>query len=133
MTHLERSIVEFLRPTHLLLVLDNCEHLLEASGRLAAQILAGCPRVWVLATSREALAIAGEQTWPLHSLELPDPGSGSDAAAASAAVRLFCERAASARPGFALSETNAAAVVEYAGASVGFHWLSNWPLPESAP
>jgi predicted ATPase len=109
---LEQSIVEFLRPARLLLVLDNCEHLLDASGRLAAAILASCPGVRVLATSREALAVPGEQVWPLRSLELPDPAGGAQAAAASGSVRLFCERAAGARPGFALSEANVAAVVE---------------------
>jgi predicted ATPase len=109
---LERSIVEFLRSSGLLLVLDNCEHLLKASGRLAAAILANCSGVRVLATSREALAVPGEQVWPLRSLDLPAPGGGLDAAAASASMRLFCERAASARPGFTLSEANAAAVVE---------------------
>jgi predicted ATPase len=109
---LERSIVEFLRPGRVLVVLDNCEHLLEASGRLVAGILAECPQVRVLATSREALAVSGEQTWPLRSLDLPEPGGGSEEAGTSAAVRLFCERAANARPGFALSKTNVADVVE---------------------
>jgi predicted ATPase len=55
---LEQSIVEFLGPSRLLLVLDNCEHLLDPAGRLAAGILAHCPGVRVLATSREALAVA---------------------------------------------------------------------------
>jgi predicted ATPase len=109
---LEPSIVEFLRPDRLLLVLDNCEHLLDAAGRLAAAILAACPGVRVLATSREALAVPGEQVWPLRSLKLPDAAGGVEAAAASEAGRLFCERSAGARPGFALSEANAAAVVE---------------------
>jgi predicted ATPase/class 3 adenylate cyclase len=109
---LERSIVEFLRPSRLLLVLDNCEHLLDASGRLAAAILTGCPGVRVLATSREALAIPGEQVWPLRSLDLPDLAGGLHAAGASGSGRLFCERAAGARPGFALSEANVVAVVE---------------------
>jgi predicted ATPase len=109
---LERSIVEFLRASRLLLMLDNCEHLLDASGRLAAGILADCPEVRVLATSREALAVAGEQVWPLRSLDLPEQEGGLEMAAESASVRLFCERAASARPGFALSETNVAAVSE---------------------
>jgi predicted ATPase len=109
---LDGSIVEFLRPARLLLVLDNCEHLLDASGRLAAAILAGCPGVRVLATSREALAIPGEQVWPLRSLQLPDPAGDLDTAAASGSGRLFCERAAAARPGFALSEANVVAVVE---------------------
>jgi predicted ATPase len=109
---LERSIVEFLRSARLLLVLDNCEHLLDASGQLAAAILAGCPGVRVLATSREALTVPGEQVWPLQSLELPDLAGGVDATAASEAGRLFCERAAAARPSYALSEANEAAVVE---------------------
>jgi predicted ATPase len=109
---LERSIVEFLRPGRLLLVLDNCEHLLDDSGRLAAAILADCPDVRVLATSREALGVPGEQGWPLRSLELPEADGGLEAAAVSASVRLFCERAASARPGFALSDANVATVVE---------------------
>jgi predicted ATPase len=68
--------------------------------------------VRVSATSREALAVAGEQVWPLRSLELPDPAGGVPATAASAAGRLFCERAAAARPSFVLSEANVAAVVE---------------------
>jgi predicted ATPase/class 3 adenylate cyclase len=109
---LEQSIVEFLRPARLLLVLDNCEHLLDAAGRLAAGILAGCPGVRVLATSREALAVAGEQVWPLRSLQLPEPGSGLETAAGSASVRLFCERAVAARPSFVLSEANVEAVAE---------------------
>jgi predicted ATPase/class 3 adenylate cyclase len=109
---LERSIVEFLRSSHLLLVLDNCEHLLDASGRLAAAILADCPGARVLATSREALAVPGEQVWPLRSLDLPEPSGGSEVAAGSGSVRLFCDRAAGARPGFALSEANTAAVIE---------------------
>jgi predicted ATPase len=109
---LERSIVEFLRSSRLLLVLDNCEHLLDPSGRLAAAVLAGCPGVRVLATSREALAVPGEQVWPLRSLELPDTASDVHAAAASGAGRLFCERAVGARPDFVLSEVNVASVVE---------------------
>jgi predicted ATPase len=109
---LEQSIVDFLRLARLLLVLDNCEHLLDAAGRLAAAVLAGCPGVRVLATSREALAVGGEQVWPLRSLELPAPASDVQGAAASESGRLFCERAASARPSFVLSAANVAAVVE---------------------
>jgi predicted ATPase len=109
---LERSIVEFLRSSRLLLVLDNCEHLLEASGRLAAGILVHCPQVRVLATSREALAVSGEQVWALSSLDLPEPGGGLEAVAGSASVRPFGERAAGARHDFAVSEANVAAVVE---------------------
>jgi predicted ATPase len=108
---LEQSIVEVLGPNRLLLVLDNCEHLLDP-GRLAAGILAHCPGVRVLATSRDALAVAGEQVWPLRSLDLPDPGSGLEAAAHLSSVGLFCERAVAARPGFVMSEANVEAVAE---------------------
>jgi predicted ATPase len=109
---LERSIVEFLPPSRLLLILDNCEHLLDASGRLAAGIQSDCPGVRVLATSREALAVEGEQAWALRSLELPDADAGLETTAASASVRLFCERAVGARYDFALTDSNVAAVVE---------------------
>jgi len=109
---LARSIVEFLVPCRLLLVLDNCEHLLDASGQLAAAVLANCPGVRVLATSREALAVAGEQMWPVRSLAVPGAGELGQNSGDTRAVRLFCERAASARPGFELSDANQAAVVE---------------------
>jgi predicted ATPase/class 3 adenylate cyclase len=107
---LSQSIVEFLAASQMMLVLDNCEHLLDASGRLAAAILGNCPGVRVVATSREALAVAGEQVWPVRSLEVPEPGES--VGVAEGAVRLFCERAASARPGFELSAGNEASVVE---------------------
>jgi predicted ATPase/class 3 adenylate cyclase len=109
---LAQSVVEFLVPRRLLLVLDNCEHLLDASGQLAAAVLASCPGVRLLATSREALAVAGEQMWPVRSLRLPAPGDPLREAAADGAVRLFCERAASAQPGFEISDGNAGAVAE---------------------
>jgi predicted ATPase/class 3 adenylate cyclase len=109
---LAQSIVEFLAPSELLVVLDNCEHLLDAAGGLAAAVLAHCPGVRVLATSREALAVPGEQIWPLRSLLVPAPDDAVEVAAAAGAVRLFCERAGAARPGFELSGANEAAVVE---------------------
>ena len=93
--------MKFLRPARLLLVLDNCEHLLDAAGRLAASILGGCPRVRVLATSREALAVPGEQVWPLRSLELPDPAGGLPAAASSG--RAACSASGPPPPGPVLS------------------------------
>ncbi len=96
-----------------LLVLDNCEHLVEACARLAETLLRGCPRLRVLATSREALGVAGERTWPVPALALPD-GAGASAAAvgASEAVRLFVERARAVRPSLELSDENAAAIVQ---------------------
>ena len=108
---LEDSVVETLRDRSMLVVLDNCEHLLDAAGLLAERLLRDCPDVRVLATSREGLAVPGERVWPLRSLSVPrdtDPGS----LAASAAIRLFVDRAAAARPDFRLDESNGAAVAE---------------------
>ena len=92
---LDVSVAEFLRPKRLLLVLDNCEHLIDAASGLARLILRSCPRVRVLATSREALGVEGEQVWPLRPLPLEH-----DSEATSAAVQLFNDRARSVRPDF---------------------------------
>jgi len=96
----------------LLLVLDNCEHLLEACAQLVDALLRSCPGLRVLATSREALGVAGEVAWRVPSLAIPDPAVGTLPAALGQyeAVRLFVERAGAARPAFALTERNAPAV-----------------------
>ena len=109
---LEGSVVEFLRTKQLLLLLDNCEHLLNVAGRLAEAVMRGCPDVRILATSREGLAVDGEQMRPLRSLSLPDSSDPPDAVAASDAAVLFVDRARAARPGFALDATNAPAITE---------------------
>ena len=109
---LAASIIDALRLRELVLVLDNCEHIVEAVGRLAEGLLRECPGVRILATSREALGIAGEQVWPLPSLELPARTSSLDVVAASESVRLFTERAQGVQPGFVLDETNMDAVAE---------------------
>jgi predicted ATPase len=106
-------LFEHLEPRQLLLVLDNCEHLLEASAAQVSELLHACPRLRVLATSRERLAIGGEVAWRVPSLALPE----SNAAALtelqqSAAVQLFVERATAVHPSFMLNERNAAAVAE---------------------
>jgi predicted ATPase/class 3 adenylate cyclase len=107
------SIVEFLRTrSALLLVLDNCEHLLGPAAELAADILRGCPGVRILATSRQALGVGGEQVFGLGPLSLPPPDAGMAAAAASEAVSLFVQRAAAMRGDFALGPANIAAVSE---------------------
>jgi predicted ATPase/class 3 adenylate cyclase len=110
----EESIVEYLRPKELLVVLDNCEHVLAAAGELVEELLRACSWVRVIATSREGLAIDGEQLWPLRSLAVPRPNEAVDrsAVATSAAVRLFVDRATAARPDFRLDDTNTPAVVE---------------------
>ncbi|MEV7626369.1 BTAD domain-containing putative transcriptional regulator [Actinoplanes sp. NPDC089786] len=83
-----------------LLLIDNCEHLIEAVAVLVAGLLARHPELRVLATSREPLAIGGEALVPLGPLALPAPDDGLDAARRTASVRLFAERAAAVRPGF---------------------------------
>ena len=98
----------------LMLVLDNCEHLIGACARLAEQLLRACPELTVLATSREPLRIAGEVALRVPSLALPDP----DVAAPGQelmrfeAIRLYAERAADAAPGFHLTDDNASDVAE---------------------
>ena len=92
-----------------LLLLDNCEHLLDAVAELVDRILAGCPNVILLATSREALGIEGEQIVPVPSLAVPDNPSEAEGAEA---VRLFVERAKSVKPPFALGPDSRAPVVE---------------------
>ncbi|MCD0481059.1 tetratricopeptide repeat protein [Streptacidiphilus sp. ASG 303] len=98
----------------LLLVLDNCEHLVDACAALVAEVLARCPGVTVLATGREPLRAYGERTWRVPSLGLPDPRRLPAPAALGrfASVRLFTERAAEVAPGFRLGPGNAAAVAQ---------------------
>src|SRR5262249_28862823 len=88
-------LTQFLHPRHLLLVLDNCEHLVEACAVLATALLRGCPHLRLLATSREGLAVAGERTHLVPSLTTPDPTHLPPLAdlAAYEAVALFLERA----------------------------------------
>ena len=106
---LEDSIAEFLRPKEMLWILDNCEHLIEAVARVVDRVMHACRLVKVLATSREALDVDGERAMSLRSMTVA--GSDElDAVAQSDAVRLFLDRATSARAGFVLDESNAAIV-----------------------
>ncbi|MGO8940728.1 MAG: LuxR C-terminal-related transcriptional regulator [Mycobacterium sp.] len=95
------SLLQFVGNRQLLVVLDNCEHLLDASAAVTAALLSACPRLTLLATSREPIGLAGEVTWRVPSLSLADD-----------AVRLFTDRAGNARPGFSTDDETAAAVVE---------------------
>ena len=106
------TIVAYLQDREALVVLDNCEHVIDAAAALAADLLRGGAAVRVLATSREPLRIAGETAWALEPLELPESDDGMDLSllASADAVRLFCERAADAAVGFALSGDNAASI-----------------------
>jgi len=103
------SIVDFLRPREMLVILDNCEHLLDAAAELAESVLAGAPAVRILATSREGLGISGERIWPLHSLAVASDLAG---ARDSDAVVLFAERAQAVTPTFVLDEARMPGVVE---------------------
>ncbi|MFB4285535.1 BTAD domain-containing putative transcriptional regulator [Nonomuraea sp. MTCD27] len=94
------------------LLLDNCEHLVEAAAELSEQILLRLPRLKILATSREALAITGETLCQLGPLDLPPGESEPAEAKQAAAVRLFVDRAAGVRPGFTLDESTVDDVVE---------------------
>ena len=110
---LEEWLGECLLARRLLLVLDNCEHLVEAAARFAHLVLSRAPDVTILATSREMLGLPGEVAFPLPPLSLPPPDARSlDELAASDAVSLFCERARAAQPGFGLTEANSAAVAQ---------------------
>jgi predicted ATPase len=109
-----RTLVTRLVPRTLLLVLDNCEHLLAACAALTVAVRRSCPGVTVLATSREPLHVPGEVTFRVPSLELPEPADASDPdrLANLASVRLFLDRAHDVRPGFILDAGNAASIVE---------------------
>src|SRR3954447_16131735 len=106
------TLAEILRDRQLLLILDNCEHLLEASARLVDALLDSCPHLRILATSREALGVEGEIRWVVPQLSAPDPQDtpSSEELEAYGSVRLFVERARGRDPAFALSPQNAVAV-----------------------
>jgi predicted ATPase/DNA-binding SARP family transcriptional activator len=103
------QIGEALADTRLLLVLDNCEQVVEAVAALAGRLLRAAPGLRILATSREPLGVAGEVLWEVPPLEVPDAGD-PDAVRASSAVRLFTARAEAAAPGFVLDAATAPAV-----------------------
>jgi predicted ATPase len=108
------TLAEVLQSRELLLVLDNCEHLLEATARLVDSLLDSCPRLRILATSREALGVEGELRCPVPPLSVPEPqGSLSvEELEAYESARLFVERAKERDPSFSLSPHNALAVAE---------------------
>ncbi len=110
-----------LRSKHVLLVLDNCEHLVGACAEVIAALLRSCPNLYVLATSRESLAIAGEIVWVVRPLDLPVSSSGHslETLANVPSVRLLLDRARAVDSRFALTERNAAAVVRICIAADG--------------
>jgi predicted ATPase/class 3 adenylate cyclase len=110
---LASTLTNFLRDRNLLLILDNCEHVVAACARLAETLLRACPKLRILASSREPLGIAGETAWPVPALSLPNHWREITASPDAIerlgeyeAVRLFIDRATLARPAFQLSNDN---------------------------
>lgn len=95
------SLRRFIGNRRMLMVLDNCEHLLDACAALVVELLGACPELTILATSREPIGMAGEITWRVPSMSITDE-----------AVELFADRASRVQPGFTIANHNAAAVGE---------------------
>jgi len=115
----ERTLTEYLRDKRMLLVIDNCEHLLASSAEVAMQILRTCAGVRILATSREALGIVGEQQWPVPELAVPVPehlpkgqSTRIRVLLGFESVRLFVERAQTVKNDFTLTGENSYVVAE---------------------
>ncbi len=108
----EDRLVAAARHRRLLLVLDNCEHVVDAVAVLVARLLREAPDVTVLATSREPLGLTGERLWEVPPLAVPPDGSDLDAVRRSSAARLFATRAAAQQRGFLLDERTAPAVAQ---------------------
>jgi predicted ATPase/DNA-binding SARP family transcriptional activator len=108
------ALLEHLHDKQLLLVLDNCEHLIEACAALVERLLGHCPEVTILATSREALGVPGEKAWLLPSLSLPsgEPSLGLKDIFRSEAVSLFIERATDVVPGYQPGELDAPTIAQ---------------------
>src|SRR5262244_1136941 len=106
------TLASALKNRELLLIIDNCEHVIAEAARVAEALMRGCPRLSILASSRERLAIAGESVVRVPSLPAPEAAGALTAARAGeyAAVRLFVERASALGCGFALTDANAATV-----------------------
>ncbi len=106
-------VADFLQPKRALLVIDNCEHLIQACAQMAETLLRACASLCLLATSREALGIAGETPYLVPTLTTPDPAHATfETLPQYEAVRLFVERAQTTLAGFALTNDNAPAVAQ---------------------
>jgi predicted ATPase len=107
-------LIDYLRTKSILILLDNCEHLIGDCARITEKLLQACPQLKILATSREALGIPGEVSYHVPSLKIPDPADvrSLDRLQDMDSIRLFIERAAAAKPEFALTEENASSVAQ---------------------
>jgi predicted ATPase len=116
---LRETIIRFLCGRRMLLVLDNCEHVLNECAAFVSALIRGCDTVRVLATSRHSLGIAGERTWQVPPLTVLDPNHDLfqvpdivGTVSQYEAVRLFIDRAAAVKPGFEITKQNAAAIAQ---------------------
>jgi non-specific serine/threonine protein kinase len=110
---LKDIVVDYLRAKNLLLIFDNCEHLVEASAQLADEFLHHAPNIKIIASSREALGIGGETVYRVPSLSLPNQAQASrETLAGFESIQLFVDRARAANPKFDLTEKNASAVAQ---------------------
>ncbi|HEY5310536.1 MAG TPA: NB-ARC domain-containing protein, partial [Casimicrobiaceae bacterium] len=107
-----QTLCAYVKEHKLLLIIDNCEHLMNACAELANALLRSAPDVRMLATSREALHINGEQTYPVHPLRVPSRSAGAESLLRSDAVQLFIERTRLQKPDFTVSESEAPAVAD---------------------
>jgi predicted ATPase/class 3 adenylate cyclase len=107
-----QTLCALIQEHQLLLIIDNCEHLVSACASLADVLLQAAPKIRILATSREALHIRGEQTYPVLPLRVPDATAGVQSLLRSDAVQLFVERTRLQKPDFSVSEVEAPAVAE---------------------
>jgi len=107
------ALVEYLQSRRLLLVLDNCEHVIDGAAQLAASLVRACPGLRIIATSRESMRIGGEYVYAVQPLATPgdDPG-GPEALSLVESVQLFAERARTVAPRFTLTKENQQAVVQ---------------------
>jgi predicted ATPase/DNA-binding SARP family transcriptional activator len=105
------SIIARLADRHVLIIFDNCEHVLEAAAAVVTRLLRSCPAIRILATSQIRMNVDGEATWPVPTMTVPGPSAhGLPEIATAEAVRLLCDRGSLARPGFAMTEDNAAGI-----------------------
>ncbi len=109
---LVETLCAWLKPRRVLLVLDNCEHVVQAVAEMVDAILEEAPLVQVLASSRELLDVPGEQAYPIHPLPLPEPEASTQTALLSPALRMFTDRARAQRPDFAPEREPAGTLVE---------------------
>ena len=128
------AIVDMLRPRQALLLIDNCEHVVEPLAALVNRVLRAAPGVSIVATSREPLAVAGEHVWTVEPLPFAAGETCDEEELAEVpAVALFVERARAVDPAFRLDATTARPWSRSAGASTASRWRSSWRPPGPAP